>query len=800
MPPASGRQDSQSWGTGSNRSIDQRSGSVSERRGGRSQDTGARRQASSSSTGSGRYVYSDQSTSSSDNAWRTSDSLSGRKAPVVPDDDYGFSDSGRSSRFGRVGQTSDRRFTTPVDHDTDLWYSDSVPHEDDTWRMGDFSSSPNPYPHKGLGVAGKAKEILLMVLALVVRGLKWAGSAIVAACRKSKIVFVVLVVACLLVVGHGIDTLSHAGKVYSHVMVGEIKAGGMTPDELNEALQQEYGTRLAASGVTIYASEEAMAAHEQNSTDEGNLSVEEQAAQTVSWYADNTSLQAYIDYNGIVDDAMSIGRGGAFDRLHTLVSRRTIPVTVNYNEACIESLAKQIDLSLGFPYVNSEVTVEDGQASASESSDGFMIDRDELKEKLTEQFLSESADGREFFEVAVDTPAPITTEEGLAAADRANLAIANGANFQYGDDSWSYDSSTLGTWINTNIVKDDEGESTLSVYFDPYRAQLDINEYAKPSFEGGNVTVQFEKSGDEMMVLLGSEGTMPQVSTAISKLNDQLLGDNADTSGAPTIVIDSTNVPDKMPLNEAVNAGVVSVIGEYTTEYTPGATERNHNIHLAADLLNDSVAKANGGIWSFNETAGECNEEKGFQSAGSILGGELVDEIGGGICQVGTTVFNAVYEVGLPIVERHNHSMYISSYPSGRDAAISWPDLDLQWENDTASDILLRTSYTDTSITVSLYGISPGYTVESETGAWEEGAKYQTIYVYDEEYAPGYSYVRSYGSDGQSITVTRTVTDRSGDVVHVDNFVSVYQPTNETIVRGGTQADWAGQPEVDWSS
>ena len=86
-----------------------------------------------------------------------------------------------------------------------------------------------------------------------------------------------------------------------------------------------------------------------------------------------------------------------------------------------------------------------------------------------------------------------------------------------------------------------------------------------------------------------------------------------------------------------------------------------------------------------------------------------------------TTVFNAVYEAGYPVTERRNHSLYISSYPTGRDAAIAYPDLDLTWVNDGTSDVLMRSRYTDSSLTVTLYGIDPGYVVSTQTGDWETG-------------------------------------------------------------------------------
>ena len=104
------------------------------------------------------------------------------------------------------------------------------------------------------------------------------------------------------------------------------------------------------------------------------------------------------------------------------------------------------------------------------------------------------------------------------------------------------------------------------------------------------------------------------------------------------------------------------------------------------------------------------------------MNGVYEDSIGGGICQVATTVFNAVYEAGLPIKERHNHSLYIASYPTGRDAAVDYPGTTLIWENNQNSDVVMKTSYTDDSITVQLYSVHTGYSVETDTGEWEEGA------------------------------------------------------------------------------
>lgn len=155
-----------------------------------------------------------------------------------------------------------------------------------------------------------------------------------------------------------------------------------------------------------------------------------------------------------------------------------------------------------------------------------------------------------------------------------------------------------------------------------------------------------------------------------------------------------------------------------------------------------------------------------------------------------TTIFNSVYNAGYPVTSRVNHSLYISSYPAGRDAAISWPAPDLKWKNDTSSDILLRMSYTNSSVTATLYGINPGYQVSTETGDWQEGDKSKTVYKYDSTLSKSYSYTKTKGVDGRKITVTRTVKDASGTVLHTDAFYSEYSAQNTVIVRGGTEADW----------
>ena len=132
---------------------------------------------------------------------------------------------------------------------------------------------------------------------------------------------------------------------------------------------------------------------------------------------------------------------------------------------------------------------------------------------------------------------------------------------------------------------------------------------------------------------------------------------------------------------------------------------------------------------------------------------------------------------------------YIASYPEGRDAAItdSDPQLDLRWENDSTSDLLLVMTYTDSSVTATLYGVSPNYQVSTEVGEWEEGEPYSTRYITDETLSKDDEVIQQNGSDGRSITVIRTVTDTDGKVLHQDTFSSTYSAKDEIIARGPSE-------------
>ena len=254
------------------------------------------------------------------------------------------------------------------------------------------------------------------------------------------------------------------------------------------------------------------------------------------------------------------------------------------------------------------------------------------------------------------------------------------------------------------------------------------------------------------------------------------------TSRSATIATTTTEPSRTTAAAEAM--GITGIVGSYTTTYggTPG---RLHNVQLVADLI-DGALVAPGARFSFNQTTGERNEAKGFEEAPVIINGELESGIGGGVCQVSTTVFNAAFEAGLSIDKRTNHALYISHYPLGRDATVNYPDIDLVFTNDTNKWLLVRTFVGAGSLTVNIYGTPQDRRVETETAPLTVDGKVPWKRIDDDTMLKGQKVVEQWGAPPRSTSVTRRVYRPDGTLLYDSTWRSYYVG-EPTVVRLGTK-------------
>ena len=240
----------------------------------------------------------------------------------------------------------------------------------------------------------------------------------------------------------------------------------------------------------------------------------------------------------------------------------------------------------------------------------------------------------------------------------------------------------------------------------------------------------------------------------------------------------------KLSTERAKALGITGLVGRYTTFYG-GDANRIHNVQLVAQLI-DRHLIAPHSTFSFNKTTGERNAAQGFLEAPVIINGELKTGLGGGVCQVSTTVFNAAFDAGLPITARTNHALYIDHYPLGRDATVNYPDTDLTFQNDSDHWILLRTIVGSSSLTVRLFGTPLHRRVETQTSPLKVTGPPPVERKPDSHLYVGQKAVAEYGQPSRSVSVRRLVYDAKGKLLFDTTWYSNYL-AEPKIVRYGTK-------------
>jgi vancomycin resistance protein YoaR len=220
--------------------------------------------------------------------------------------------------------------------------------------------------------------------------------------------------------------------------------------------------------------------------------------------------------------------------------------------------------------------------------------------------------------------------------------------------------------------------------------------------------------------------------------------------------------------------GVRERVSTFTTRHAC-CRPRVRNIHTIADIV-DGYVVLPGETFSLNGVVGPRDRARGFVEAPMISDGDFVDSVGGGVSQFATTLFNAVFFAGLKDVEHKPHSYYISRYPAGREATVSYPWPDLTFANDSPYGVLIDTAYTGRSITVSFWS-TKRYDIASVSGPRTRPRPFET------KHDGGPQCHASSGSPGFDIEVWR-VFRSGGREAKRERFFTRYLPEPRVICSG----------------
>jgi vancomycin resistance protein YoaR len=458
-------------------------------------------------------------------------------------------------------------------------------------------------------------------------------------------------------------------------------------------------------------------------------------------------------------------------RLHTRIFGEEISPRVTVFNGALEYELDQMARAVNRPHVEASLRRRGLHIVVVPGRSGQSFQREAAAETMVRALGSFERAGEVPLMVAVDAPR-VTAPMLAPAAARARLAVSAPVRLTHGETAWR-----LPRWRIAQLLSlPKDGARNVAIAgpaADRWFAALSRRVDRAPVDAGfavtsGGIRVVPSKPGLGLEVAASARAI---AAAAYSRAN------------RTAALVVSTAQPERTTA-EAKAMGITGVVGSYTTTYggTPG---RLHNVQLVARLIDDTLI-APGRVFSFNATTGERTPEKGFETAPVIINGELQNGIGGGVCQVSTTVFNAAYEAGLSIEERTNHALYISHYPLGRDATVDFPDLDLKFKNDTGRWLLLRTFVGSGSLTVNLYGKPQHRRVESSAAPLVVTGPVPVQIVKDPTLLKGKRVVDVAGSAPTATSVHRVVYGQDGKVMYDSSWSSRYVGET-TIVRVGTK-------------
>jgi vancomycin resistance protein YoaR len=405
-------------------------------------------------------------------------------------------------------------------------------------------------------------------------------------------------------------------------------------------------------------------------------------------------LGVTVSEDDTVDAALDVGREGpplgrVGSWLRSFVSDSRAPVEMVVAPAAVYKTVAEKDPGPRTAATEPSIEVEKGELVAVEGKAGHGIDAADVIDALPDAARS----GRVPIRLAVDrgeVPPRFTKKDAQEVAEEGEGLVRQSLAVQAEETEATVPTATLRSWVAAVPATDD-----LVLGLDHEEVVEDL---ARLLPEAGTppVETRFTLVGGEPRVVPGKPGTGCCATESADRVLQALRARPKDPVPLPLRRVDP-----KLTVERAASLGIKEKVGTFTTTYAAGQP-RVVNIRRIADLVRGAIIEP-GKTFSVNEHVGRRTTAKGFVVAGQIEDGVLTQGVGGGVSQFATTLFNAAYFAGLDFGEYQAHSIFFDRYPKGREATMGYPHPDLQIKNTTPHGVMIWTSYTSTTVSVTLY-------------------------------------------------------------------------------------------------
>lgn len=504
-----------------------------------------------------------------------------------------------------------------------------------------------------------------------------------------------------------------------------------------------------------------------------------------TWPASAAELGISVDIAATLDRACAHGRGhGWLRRYATLLDQEdadaNVPVIVHVDEAALHEFLSGIAAEVSVPPRAARLAMEDGTAVVIPEAAGLEVDTGAMRADVL-------AGVNRLTPTEIDVPTSATmattTAERLAPV-REEVAGIVGAPVAvvYGDRRWTVEPDHLAEAL---LLPDDPTRDRPSLdpeILAPLLAPI-AEEIDHPPVDA---TVAW--SGGLYATSEGYAGAAVDVPALAAAVAEAALEETRE------VELPVRYLPAAVDAANLDALGITRLLATGSSSFAGSSEARATNVRVAAEHVSQSLIPP-GGVLSFNDALGPITPEQGYVEGKVISGDWFADDLGGGVCQVSTTVFRAALNAGLPFAEWHPHSFRLGFYeldgwPPGMDAAIYQPntpdewELDLQIVNPTDAWMLLQMRVGNDDVVAELYGPETGFQVRlSEPAIGEPIPAPGPVERASPEVAPGQRERVQVAQPGVEVAVTREV-HANGVLIAEDTFVSPYAPQPEMWLVG----------------
>ena len=566
--------------------------------------------------------------------------------------------------------------------------------------------------------------------------------------------------------------LIYAGRIFPGVSVAGVDLSGLTPSDAAVKLNQTLSYPIA--GKILFRDGER------------------------AWVATPAELGMVFDPSSSAVSAYRLGRsGGLFRALSGQVRAGGVGVNVQpviiFDQRVAYQYLRQISTQVDQPVLEAGLSLEGTNVVAAPGQTGRELKIDATLVYLGAQ-LQTFSDGEVPLVIQELQPQIIDVS---AQADVARQILSQPLTLTLPDDGianpgpFVYDVQVLANMLavqsapgGVQVVLNTDG---LSQMLEPVKTRTD-----RPAKDAKFI---FNDDTRQLDVVEESQtGLIVDVDASVKAINEALL--RGEHSVQLAVKVDEPQISSTTTGQEL---GITELLWAETSYFYGSSSERIQNIEAAASRFH-GVLVAPGEIFSMGETMGDVSLENGFAEALIIYGGRTIKGVGGGVCQVSTTLFRAAFNAGFPIVERYSHAYRVSYYertigggidPSlaGLDATVYFPLVDFKFKNDSPYWILMETYMTSTSLTWKFYSTSDGRSVVKETtGPVNVVSAPPAKFEENPDLKKNVMKQVDWAANGADVTVSRTVM-RDGAVLFQDQITTHYEPWQAVCEYGPDSKD-----------